>query len=107
MKNFYLFLFLFLVSFAANAQSLYVPYNPETYHLIQRYEVLGGVSVNNTTNGIRPYTRKGVVQMAQLNMPMLSRKFIPEADFNLEYLVTDSPEHSLGSNVYTESRYKF
>jgi hypothetical protein len=107
MKNFCLLLCWLLFPFVLKAQSLYIPYNPETYHLIQRYEVLGGVSVNNTTNGIRPYTRKGVVQMAQINMPMLSRKFIPEADFNLEYLVTDSPEQSLGSSIYTNSRYKF
>lgn len=107
MKNFYTFLFLVIAGFTAQAQSLYVPYNPETYHLIQRYEVLGGVSVNNTTNGIRPYSRKGVVKMAYGNLPMLSRKFIPEADFNMEYLVTDSPEQSLGSSDYTESNFKF
>ncbi|HEY4651142.1 MAG TPA: hypothetical protein VIG72_06995 [Pontibacter sp.] len=77
---------------ALQAQDTYVPYDPDIYRLIDRYQILyGNQPVNNETPSlhpaVRPFGRKDVAQLAEIS----ARNAQSRADqFNIQYLLNDN-----------------
>ncbi|MFC4873101.1 hypothetical protein [Negadavirga shengliensis] len=91
------------------AQSAYIPYNRDYYHLIDRYEILNGSFSGTFHTGTKPYRRDQLADFLknfEENLFMESRSDL----FNLRYLRQDSWEFheeeapvakkSLGKNFY-------
>ncbi|MCC9136489.1 hypothetical protein ACFSKU_06520 [Pontibacter silvestris] len=76
-----------IVSFAAQAQDVYMPYNPDTYHLIDRYQIKYGDQVPQLQTAVRPYGRRDVAKLAEVS----ARNVQTAADaFNIQYLLNDN-----------------
>ncbi len=88
------FLILFLLAVYTNtlvAQSTNIPLNKDTYHLIDRLEILSGGMAPNHHSAVKPYTRKAVGQFTDSiqHKNLTSSK---QDDFNFEYLRNDNWE---------------
>lgn len=97
---YYLFFSLLSVSFAlqVNAQSSNVPYNPEYYHLIDRYEIKQKNFGNIFTN-IKPYSRLEIAKFVE-NFDSTYNGTLSEADkYNLSYLALDNWEHMSDTSI--------
>ncbi|MFD2248643.1 hypothetical protein [Pontibacter ruber] len=77
-----------LLSFSAvKAQDVYVPYDRDTYHLIDRYQIKYGTEVPELQTSVRPYGRRDVAALAEVG----ARNTISAADqFNTQYLLNDN-----------------
>lgn len=82
------------------AQDTYVPYDPEIYRLIDRYQILyGNQPINNETQSlhpaVRPYGRQDVAELAEIS----ARNALTRTDqFNLEYLLNDNWNYTTQEN---------
>ena len=47
----------------SKAQSVFAPLNQDYYHLIDRYEIKRGKFSEGFHTTVKPYTRKGIVQL--------------------------------------------
>lgn len=75
------------ISFAAQAQDVYMPYNPDTYHLIDRYQIKHGDNVPQLQTAVRPYGRRDVADLAEVS----ARNAQTTVDvFNTQYLLRDN-----------------
>ncbi len=87
-------LILTLYAFYANwalAQSTNIPLNKDTYHLIDRLEILSGDMAPNHHSAVKPYTRKAIGQFTDsIQQQNLTRS--RQDDFNLDYLRNDNWE---------------
>ena len=74
------------------AQDTYVPYDPEIYRLIDRYQILyGNQPIGNEQPSlhpaVRPFGRKDVAELAEIS----ARNAQTRVDqFNTEYLLNDN-----------------
>ncbi|GAA4468201.1 hypothetical protein GCM10023189_53110 [Nibrella saemangeumensis] len=83
---------LLLLSIAAQAQSPFVPLNPDYYHWVDRMEIRQGRWAEGFHSSMKPYNRQGIVRLtdsveANLRYPLSRTDF-----FNLRYLRDDSWE---------------
>ncbi len=89
----------------SQAQSSYIPFNEDYYHLIDRFQISRGQFSGTFENGARPISRKAVVQFVDT---LLEDRTFPLnfVDFyNLDYLRDDSWEWS--NSRTSDSRKRF
>lgn len=85
--------FLIYPFFKSEAQSSYVPFDRDYYHLIDRYLILGHSSSQPYPTAFRPYRRDEIVQWVDsLSEDSFKRNEID--DFNIDFLKNDSWEFS-------------
>jgi hypothetical protein len=71
----------------AQAQDVYVPYNQDVYHWIDRYQILYGDKAPQLQTAVRPYGRQDVAELAEVS----ARNARTAADqFNTQYLLNDN-----------------
>ncbi|WP_187264642.1 hypothetical protein [Pontibacter beigongshangensis] len=71
----------------ALAQDVYMPFNRDTYHLVDRYQIKYGQEVPQLQTNVRPYGRRDVAALAEVS----ARNAITAADdFNTAYLLNDN-----------------
>jgi hypothetical protein len=102
-----LFLILFFcisISYFSNAQSAFAPLNQDYYHLIDRYEIKRGKFSEGFHTTVKPYTRKGIVQLVDSVWADTSIHLSRQDKFNLEYLQDDSWEWKTHDTVFLSSR---
>ena len=80
------------VSYLSKAQSAFAPLNQDYYHLIDRYEIKRGKFSEGFHTTVKPYTRKGIVQLVDSVWADTSMHLSNQDKFNLEYLQNDSWE---------------
>ncbi|GAA4426653.1 hypothetical protein GCM10023188_09000 [Pontibacter saemangeumensis] len=81
--------------FTAQAQDVYVPYNPDVYHMIDRYQIKYGNEVPELQTAVRPYGRADVADLAEVSV----RNARSAADqFNAEYLLRDNWNYTTEGN---------
>ncbi|MFC0185523.1 hypothetical protein ACFFJX_25000 [Pseudarcicella hirudinis] len=80
------------IGFTSVAQSVFAPLNQDYYHLIDRYEIKRGKFAEGFHTTVKPYTRKGIVQLADSVLADKSCRLSSQDFFNLEYLRNDSWE---------------
>ena len=91
----------------AIAQSTNIPLNKDTYHLIDRLEILSGDLAPNHHSAVKPYTRKAVAQFTD-TIKAQSLTASKKDHFNMEYLRNDNWEWvDSSSNVSKHSFLKF
>ncbi|GHA67966.1 hypothetical protein [Pontibacter akesuensis] len=84
-----------LAAFAVQAQDTYMPYNPQTYHLIDRYHIKYGDQVPGMHTAVRPYGRADVAELAEVS----ARNAQTRVDaFNTEYLLNDNWNYTNAEN---------
>ncbi len=86
-----LFFFIFsLYMLDLQAQSTFVPFNTDYYHLVDRYEIKKGSFAEHLFTACKPYSRKGVAALAD---SLILREGWSIVDkFNLMYLLNDNSE---------------
>lgn len=90
MKKISLLAFSFLYIFHLQAQSTFVPFNTDYYHLVDRYEIKKGSFAEHLFTAMKPYSRKGVAALAD---SMILKQGLSQVDrFNLMYLLNDNSE---------------
>ncbi len=90
MKKIFLLAFSFLYFSHLQAQSTFVPFNTDYYHLVDRYEIKKGSFAEHLFTAMKPYSRKGVAALAD---SMILRQGLSQVDrFNLIYLLNDNSE---------------
>jgi len=93
---------LFAAGFAAQAQDVYVPYNPDVYHWIDRYQIKYGDQVPQLQTAVRPYGRADVADLAEVS----ARNARTAVDqFNASYLLNDNWNYT--NEADNESRRPF
>ncbi|WP_299758922.1 hypothetical protein [uncultured Pontibacter sp.] len=93
---------LLLAAFAAQAQDVYMPYDRDTYHLVDRYQIKFGSQVPEMHTAVRPYGRAEVAELAEIS----ARNTISRADeFNTAYLLNDNWNYT--NQAQNESRKPF
>ncbi|MCX2741424.1 hypothetical protein [Pontibacter anaerobius] len=91
-----------LAAFAAQAQDVYMPYDRDTYHLVDRYQIKFGKQVPEMHTAVRPYGRAEVAELAEIS----ARNTISRADeFNAAYLLNDNWNYT--NLAQNESRKPF
>lgn len=73
------------------AQSTNIPLNKDTYHLIDRLEILSGEMAPNHHSAVKPYTRKAIAQLTDSLQQMNLKNSRADA-FNTDYLRNDNWE---------------
>lgn len=109
----YAFVFVSNILFflSAKAQSTFIPYNSDYYHLIERYEIKHGAFFDGLTGAVRPYERKAVAEFADSLLNTLESSSKNDV-FNLYYLSNDSWEfsadslHSMSKKPFLKHLYK-
>jgi hypothetical protein len=88
-----LFILIILVIYAniSVAQSTNIPLNKDTYHLIDRLEILSNNMAPNHHSAVKPYARKAVAQFTD-SVQLLDVDQSRQDIFNLEYLQNDNWE---------------
>ncbi|MHA6249826.1 hypothetical protein ACXYMU_17915 [Pontibacter sp. CAU 1760] len=88
MKHVFCALALLLTAgFSVQAQDVYVPYNPDVYHWIDRYQIKYGDRVPSLQTAVRPYGRADVADLAEVS----ARNGHNAVDqFNAQYLLNDN-----------------
>ena len=82
----------FSVCYTSKSQSVFAPLNEDYYHLIDRYEIKRGKFSEGFHTTVKPYTRKGIVQLVDSVLLDSSIHLTVQDLFNLEYLKNDSWE---------------
>jgi hypothetical protein len=90
MKKALLCLYLFFYLVDIQAQSTFIPFNTDYYHLVDRYEIKKGSFAEHIFTACKPYSRMGVAALAD---SLILRQGWSEVDkFNLLYLLNDNSE---------------
>ncbi|MCF6352775.1 MAG: capsule assembly Wzi family protein [Cyclobacteriaceae bacterium] len=90
-KAFLILILCVIYANASTAQSTNIPLNKDTYHLIDRLEILSGDMAPNHHSAVKPYTRKAIGQFTDsIQQQNLTRS--RQDKFNLEYLRNDNWE---------------
>ncbi|MCJ8164825.1 hypothetical protein MKJ04_08210 [Pontibacter sp. E15-1] len=72
---------------AVQAQDVYVPYSPDVYHWIDRYQIKYGDQVPQLQTAVQPYGRADVADLAEIS----ARNARTAVDqFNAQYLLNDN-----------------
>ncbi|WP_114781930.1 hypothetical protein [Botryobacter ruber] len=69
------------------AQDVYMPYNRDTYHLVDRYQIKYGSEVPQLQTSVRPYGRKDVAALAEISAANATTAV---DEFNTAYLLNDN-----------------
>jgi hypothetical protein len=98
-----------LVTLTASAQSrgVFIPLNPDYYHLIERYEIRSGRFAAGFHGPVRPYRRRDVVQLAESQLAERQLLLSDVDFFNLQYLRRDSWEWASDSTIAAGRRPLF
>ena len=78
--------------YVSKSQSVFAPLNQDYYHLIDRYEIKRGKFSEGFHTTVKPYTRKGIMQLVDSVWKDTSIYLSPQDKFNFEYLQNDSWE---------------
>jgi hypothetical protein len=90
---FILIFFLILINKKALGQSAFLPLNADTYHTIDRFEILSGQLLPPIFTGIKPFTRKAVAQSIEgLDSAFHNNELSSRDLYNIQYLKTDNWE---------------
>ncbi|MFD2512683.1 hypothetical protein ACFSRY_02285 [Pontibacter locisalis] len=81
--------------FAAQAQDVYVPYNRDVYHWIDRYQIKYGDQVPSLQTAVRPYGRQDVADLAEISA---RNARTPVDEFNTTYLLNDNWNYTTQEN---------
>jgi len=81
----------FVLAKISFAQSTNIPLNKDTYHLIDRLEILSGKLPDTYHSAVKPYARKSIGQFTD-SIQTLTLKSSRQDNFNLEYLRNDNWE---------------
>ncbi len=81
----------FVLAKISFAQSTNIPLNKDTYHLIDRFEILSGKLPDTYHSAVKPYARKSIGQFTD-SIQTLTLKNSRQDKFNLEYLRNDNWE---------------
>ncbi|MDX5347632.1 MAG: hypothetical protein LPK19_10345, partial [Hymenobacteraceae bacterium] len=85
----YLLLGIGLAATPAFAQSTFVPWNQDVYHLIDRYHIKYGEAVPQLHTAVKPYEREEVADLAEAADSAATD--LSQADrFNIDYLLNDN-----------------
>ncbi|KXX67598.1 hypothetical protein [Flammeovirga sp. SJP92] len=96
--KFLFFFTLFLGSLQVFAQSSNVPYDPEYYHLIDRYEIKQK-NFGKIFTAVKPYSRQEIASFLE-GFDSTYNGTLSEADkYNLSYLALDNWEHMSDSTI--------
>ena len=87
------------ISYFSKAQSVFAPLNQDYYHLIDRYEIKRGKFSEGFHTTVKPYTRKGIVQLVDSVWADTSIYLSLQDKFNLEYLQNDSWEWAKSDTI--------
>ncbi|MGV3502380.1 MAG: hypothetical protein ACO1O1_01645 [Adhaeribacter sp.] len=93
------FSLLLLPSLGVLAQSTFVPHDPETYHLIDRFQIKYGNTMPNEEQapvlhtGIRPYRRQDVADLAEVALRN-NYELSPSDQFNKSWLLNDNWDYT-------------
>lgn len=90
-----LFLVFFLIQFTKHslAQSAFLPLNADTYHTLDRFEILSGKLFPTIFTGIKPYPRKSIAEIIEKIDTTFDKKQLSKRDlFNIQYLKNDNWE---------------
>jgi hypothetical protein len=96
---FLILIFCFSISYDLKAQSSFAPLNQDYYHLIDRYEIKRGKFSEGFHTTIKPYTRKGIVQLVDSVWADTTIQLSKQDRFNLEYLQNDSWEWAKNDTI--------
>jgi hypothetical protein len=107
MKQLYIYLFAIHLLFfgrVVTAQSVFVPYDPDFYHTIERYEIMRGKFSEGFHSSFRPWERKAVYALADsLNKDSVARSVVDKANINWMYATNiewgNAPEHPYGNSI--------
>jgi hypothetical protein len=80
------------ISIFAQAQSVFAPLNQDYEHLVDRYEIKRGKFSEGFHTSVKPYTRKGIIQLVDSVWADPSISLSEKDKFNLSYLENDSWE---------------
>ncbi|WP_242929408.1 hypothetical protein [Pontibacter vulgaris] len=84
------------------AQDVYVPYDRDTYHLIDRYQIKYGQELENLQSNVKPIGRQEVAKLAEVS----AMNAQTAADqFNTAYLLNDNWNYTDQEN--NRSKWKF
>src|ERR1035437_304200 len=100
-------LIIFISPIAATAQTTYLPQDSKEYHFMYRLEIKQQRSTNLNFSGIKPYSRKAVVQEAEYidsNRKWKGGKLSKADQYNLESLYMDNSEWVSSSKPYFMSK---
>jgi hypothetical protein len=76
-----------LSGFCAQAQDVYVPYNRDVYHIIDRYQIKYGDQVSSLQTAVRPFGRQDVAKLAEVS----AQNSLSATDqYNTQYLLSDN-----------------
>jgi hypothetical protein len=96
---FLILIFCFSISYDLKAQSSFAPLNQDYYHLIDRYEIKRGKFSEGFHTTVKPYTRKGIVQLVDSVWADTTIQLSKQDRFNLEYLQNDSWEWAKNDTI--------
>ncbi|MBR7209595.1 hypothetical protein KB206_13270 [Microvirga sp. STS02] len=92
----------------------YVPYDPDTYRLIDRYAIkFGADALHDPHTSVRPYTRAGVAHLGERMLSADSAQTyragsLSRADrFNAQYLLKDNWANSARGEALNQSKQPF
>ena len=91
MKRVLLLAFGYLISISAFSQGTYVPLGGDTYDYIDRIDIKYGKILPMIHTTTKPYIRSEVARMAEA-LHFSNLKLTKVGDFQLQYLMDDSPE---------------
>lgn len=96
MPKFSLLLVIFFsIQFTKNtlAQGAFLPLNIDTYHTIDRFEILSGQLNPLIFTGIKPFSRKSVAEtIEKVDSTIQKNNLSPKDHFNIQYLKNDNWE---------------
>ncbi len=84
---------LFWASSYAQAQSTFIPLNPDYYHLIDRFEIKSGRLSDRLHTQLKPFARKTIAELADSTWSVIP-DLSPVDQFNLAYIKNDNWEWS-------------
>ncbi|MDX5438095.1 MAG: hypothetical protein LPK03_12915 [Pontibacter sp.] len=87
---------------SVQAQDVYMPYNRDTYHLVDRYQIKYGSQVPNMHTAVRPYGRADVAELAEISARNAQNAV---DEFNTTYLLNDNWNYT--NLAQNESRKPF
>ncbi|MES2794356.1 MAG: hypothetical protein V4683_00250 [Bacteroidota bacterium] len=75
------------------AQSAFLPLNADSYHTLDRFEILSGRLFPTIFTGIKPYTRKSIAEIIEKIDTTFDKKQLSKRDlFNIQHLKNDNWE---------------
>jgi len=100
MQKYFFSLFALLLSIQLCAQSTYINYNRDYYHLIDRFDILYSSKSNNLKTTYKPIRRSALSNFL-LDLDTANISWSAQDRFNYEYLLNDNWQ--FGTNKFNEN----